>query len=269
MKSGHEGPGTSGTSAGDRRSGLGRCAGARPERDSSRRRRGWRPCAARRRRRRPGLTRSSPQTSERPTRSAGSRSAPAASSRRPLASIAPSRATSPAAFRQWSRATPAAAAASARISGSSRSKPPQNASRPAASTNAPPLPCSIAYEARASRPARRPGTGPATGAASVARRAPLVGRPGDQRVVDRCVRSRVATVECRRRRRAPGHLRKGAIDALGDQVGERAREVEEELRALRGHRVARRAGFAALARRCSASRIELVPCHRLERRTRR
>ena len=127
---------------------------------------------------------------------------------------------------------PAAAAASARISGSSRSKPPQNASRPAASTNAPPRPCSAANDAAriAAGTCFGKPSGHTSGSRSAAARASAAAR----------TRSTVSASSARQRRCSvsddaarPGHVRERPLDPLRREVRERAGEVEEQLRAHR------------------------------------
>ena len=155
---------------------------------------------------------------------AGEQRAPHAQRRQPVGarreqaarprSMAPSRRGSPAARRQSRAPSPAAAAASARISGSSRSKPPQNASREAASTNGPPRPCSAAYAATRIAAGASLGkrSGHTSGSRSVAARRSAAARTSStlrrrgeaaplQRPADAGVQSRAGTRDRRAQRR--------------------------------------------------------------------
>ena len=129
--------------------------------------------------------------------------------------------------------SPAAAAASDRISGSSRSKPPQKASRPAASTNAAPRPLSAACAA--TRMAAGTSAGKVSG--HIERQPQRRRRAPRRRPARRPARLVVGASEPRRSAVVDAgvqrHVVERALDALGGEVRERARQVEEELGAQR------------------------------------
>ena len=233
--------------------------------------------AARRPRRPP--TRCSPQNSERPTRSTGSRSAPAASRRRPAASIAPSRRWSPAARRQSSSADAGGgrrlgqdlgvveveAAAEREPAGGEHERARRGPARP---------------RSAAARIAAGTWRGKRSGHTSGRRSAAARALGGRAQLLDALGVVGRGSGAAASPSDAGVHVTCGerALDPLGGEIRERAGEVEEELRARRARACASCAdargapcarsmsspiASSAFVRSLEATRLSTTPCLRL------